>query len=149
MNRASLFAALPPAAQSMCDFEYIDAADAFLAWADGLNEAQARSRARNAARAGGWSWPDRVDFCSVALAESKHSSGLYGADPALLIEAIEAASAALACPKAKADLHRADLRNMDTRQASDMFRLTQRRVQQLKAQRLALAQAGQLSLLEG
>lgn len=144
MNRAALLDSLPPAARAMCDFKYIDAADAFLAWADGLTPAQARSRARNAARAGGnWSWPDRVDFYSIDSAETTQTCCLHGADPFDLIAARQAAESALAAPQAQAELHRDDLQNLDTRRTADVFRLTRRRAQQLKAQRLALAQAGQ------
>lgn len=141
MNRAALLDALPPAARAMCDFEYIDAADAFLAWADGLTPAQARSRARNAARAGGnWSWPDRVDFYSLDCAETTQSSGLHGADPLDLIAARQAAESALAGPQTQAELHRDDLQNMDTRRAADVFRLTQRRMQQIKKNSLNQAE---------
>lgn len=130
----------------MCDFEYIDAADAFLAWADGLTPAQARSRARNAARAGGnWSWPDRVDFYSLDRIETTQSSGLHGADPLDLIAARQAAESALAEPETQAAMHRDDLQNLDTRRAADVLKITQRRVQQLRRERLRfLARQGVL-----
>lgn len=145
MNRAALIAALPPAAQALCYAAHIDAADAFLAHHDGLTPKQAASRARNEARSLGKSWPDRlpasaiVDHCEAL--EIQQNCGLYGADPLDLLIAKEAATAACAAEDAAAVAVAADWAEADSRALADVFKLTRRRVQQIKKrQALAVAQ---------
>ncbi|MDE2268586.1 MAG: hypothetical protein KGL33_06180 [Betaproteobacteria bacterium] len=140
MNRAALLDSLPPAARAMCYFKYIDAADAFISWCDGLTPSQARSRARNAARPMGSSWPDRA--CVVSLQDIDFQ-GENQDDPLEILLAREAAAAALAARDAGQRLALAAARETDTAQLADMFKITQRRAQQIKAKKIDEAEAGQ------
>ena len=98
--------------------QYVDAADAFLANSAKLTPKQAKSRARNAARCLGKSWPDRMpDGALVDVddpLETPSSSGIYGADPMVLIAAIEAAQAVFDAGLAGSLLLKADLQEADT-----------------------------------
>lgn len=143
--RAALIAALPREAQSMCQNGYIDPADAFISWATGLTPAQARSRARNSARSLGQGWPDRAALCDT---EAIEFSGVFGDDPLQILLACEAAESALAARDAakRLRLRLADLTDADTAKLADVFHLTKRRAQQIKAAALAAAGAGQLDL---
>ncbi len=135
MNRAALLAALPQAARPYLGHG-VDPAGAWLAWHDGLTPAQARSQARNSARCLGSSWPDRLPpGALIELADAPQAGG----DPLTLLVAEEAARAALVEGAAPARLAVADSLDLDTRRLADMHRLTRRRAQQLKAQRVALA----------
>ncbi|MCE1162416.1 MAG: hypothetical protein LWW81_15790 [Rhodocyclales bacterium] len=150
ISRATLIAALPPAARAMCDDKYIDPAAAFIAWSEGLTMEEARSRARNAARSFGSSWPDHTPALDVHdLREIKHSWGVHVADGLAELEAIEAAASALAAPDAGMRLRLADLREADTASMANEFKLTLRRAQQLKQAAVAAREAGQLDLFCG
>lgn len=150
MKPEQLAAALPENARAIY-FEargWLDAADAFLSAADGLTPAQARSRARNAARNLGASWPDRYEYHSVDDPEvrSVADRSFFGSDPALVCEAREAAALALAARDAARRLARADLAELSTAAVAASLRVTRRRAQQLvRAARLAAA--GKESLL--
>lgn len=147
-----LVAALPPVARSYLS-KHIDPADAWIASAEGLLKKQARSRARNAARSLGSSWPDRLPGTALIdpseVAEIQASCGLHAIPPDEILEAIEVAGAVLAREGAAWMLAQVDVEEIDTALLADVSKITRRRAQQLKSKRLALAQAGQLSLLEG
>ncbi len=144
MTRARMLEALPPSARAMVDLKYIDPADAYIAHATGKTEEQARSRARNAARPLGSSWPDRLAKSALVdvkdWRETQHLCGLLGTDPALLVEAEEAAAAALDDPEAHQELALADLREADARDMADVFRITQSRAQKIKKERVDLTE---------
>ncbi len=98
--------------------QYVDAADAFLANSAKLTQKQAESRARNAARCLGKSWPDRMPAGALVDVddplETPSSSGVFGADPAALIAALEAAEAVFDAGLAGEALLTADLCEADT-----------------------------------
>lgn len=98
--------------------KYVDAADAFLANSAKLTPKQAKSRARNAERSLGTSWPDRMPAGALVDVddplETPRSRGVYGADPCELIAAIEAAEAVFDADLAGEALLAADLREADT-----------------------------------
>ena len=98
--------------------QYVDAADAWLANATKLSPKQAKSRARNAERSLGTSWPDRMPAGALVDVddplETPRSLGVYGADPCELIAAIEAAEAVFDADLAAAALLTADLNDADT-----------------------------------
>ena len=145
--RAALIAALPREAQSMCQNGYIDPADAFISWASGLTPAQAASRARNARRRMGTSWPDRCAVDDIDLEGVSSESSISFSDPIAILLAKEAAESALAAPDAALRLRQADLTDADTAKLADVFRFTQRRAQQIKSAALAAA-ADQLELFK-
>jgi hypothetical protein len=123
---------------------YIDPADAFLAHHDGLTVEQAHSHARNAARPLGTSWPDRIQTGDLVdpddLLESLQACGLYGADPREIIEVCERVQARLDAANAPQTLLAADWRDADPAALADLFRVTQRRAQQIVKK--ALEQGG-------
>ena len=97
---------------------YLDAADAFIANAKKLTPKQAESRARNAARCLGKSWPDRLPAGARVDVddpiETPRSSGIFGADPMVLIAAIEAAQAVFDADLATSLLLTADIQEANT-----------------------------------
>lgn len=131
---------------------YIDAADAFLAHADGLTVEQAHSRTRNARRPLGTSWPDRVPtgdlIDPVELRERLQACGLYSADPREIVEVCEAVKARLDAADAPQRLLLADWRGADTRALADALKVTQRRAQQIKKEGIDRAN-GQMDLFGG
>lgn len=139
-----LVAALPPVARSYLS-KHIDPADAWIASAEGLFKKQARSRARNAARSLGSSWPDRLPGTALIdpseVAEIRHSCGLHALAPDEILEGLEAVAAALARKDAASLLAQASAREIDTAQLADVSKITQRRAQQIKARRVVLATA--------
>lgn len=138
----SLIAALPATAHRYVSCG-LDPADAFLALCDGLSPKQARSRARNLARAGGRSWPDRLPpHAVVDLSDAEHISR-DDADPLHLLLAREVAQEAMDAADADAALYAAELAEVDTLAISAAFHLTRRRAQQIKAAQLAALEAGQ------
>jgi len=143
-------AALPPAAAKYLG-SYIGPADAFIAYMDGLTVAQARSRARNAARSFGSSWPDRMPSGALVdpteMRETQRMCGPRGVDPFDFLCAIEAAREVMEADGAAQRLRMADMADADTRDMSDMFRLTQRLAQQVLAARRRALDAGQGVLL--
>ncbi|MGE0107962.1 MAG: hypothetical protein AB7S53_13430 [Thiomonas sp.] len=141
--RAALLAALPPAAQALASAARLDAADAYIAHACGLTAAQAASRARNAARSLGQSWPDRVPVYDV---ETIDFSGIFDADPMAILLAIEAAEAAIAAPGAAQRLSAAAVTEVDTDALARRDGITRRRAQQIKKATLAEVESGQLDL---
>lgn len=138
MTPARLVAALPPAASQYLS-KYIDPGDAYIAACEGLFTKQARSRARNARRSMGSSWPDRLPAGVLIDPEEwheiQHSHGFHALDPLEILLAAEAAAEALAAPGAAGRLTQADIHETDTSAMSDVFKITQRRAQQIKAQR--------------
>ncbi len=135
MTPRALAAALPAGADTYLS-RYIDAADAFLAHADGLTVEQAHSRTRNARRPLGTSWPDRMAAGALCdhdeLLESLQLCGLYDADPREIIEVCERVQARLEAADAPQRLLAADWRDADTATLAEMFGVTQRRAQQIK-----------------
>lgn len=152
MTPNRLSAALPPPARAIfLEAEgRLDPAEAYLASADDLSLDQARSRARNARRGFGRSWPDSYQFCSIDDPEVQRlvDHSLTGSDPLALLLAAEAAADALAAPDAAERLAAADVADLDTAAAALAWGVTRRRAQQLRSQRLAAARAGQLDLLD-
>lgn len=73
--------------------------------------------------------------------------GLRGVDPFDFLCAIEAAREVMEADGAAQRLRMADMADADTRDMSDMFRLTQRRAQQVLAARRRALDAGQGVLL--
>ncbi|HPA06189.1 MAG TPA: hypothetical protein PLB67_17290 [Candidatus Hydrogenedentes bacterium] len=154
MKPDQLAAALPEEARAIY-FEargWLDAADAFLAARDGLTPDQARSRARNAARNLGASWPDRYEYHSIDDREvrSVADRSFFGSDPGLIFEARQSAELALAARDAarrlaEADL--ADLGELDTADLAARRGITRRRAQQIRRAAILAAAAGQESLL--
>lgn len=146
-----LVAALGPVARSYLS-KYVDPADAWLAAQDGLFTKQARSRARNAARSLGSSWPDRLPVSTLIdpsdLLETQQECGFHALAPDAILEAVEAGIAALGGADAARLLAQADACEVDTRALADMSRLTQRRARQIKARRVALAEC-QMPLFTG
>lgn len=138
-----LVAALGPVAKSFLS-RHIDPADAWLAAAEGLLHKQARSRARNAARSLGSSWPDRLSpdrlLDPAEMLETQHLCGLHAISPPELLEAVEAADGALNAADAAQRLAQADAREVDSRALAAVLGITQRRAQQIKAQRVDLAE---------
>lgn len=138
-------ASLPQEARQYLN-KYIDPADAFLAWTDGLTQKQARSRARNAARALGSSWPDRLPTTAIDDCEVLQSHQVE--DPAALLEALEIASS----------VHREELEaagvaalldSISHAPGADLARnlgLTHRRGQQIRAAQRRALEAGQQDL---
>jgi hypothetical protein len=127
-------AALPGGAAKYLS-EYIDPADAFIAWHDGLTVKQAHSKVRNAARSFGASWPDRLPM----RADCPDLQAQWAADPLDVLCAIQAAEDALGADGAGDALHAASIAEADTRHMADMFGLTQRRAQQIKKQQIEIA----------
>ena len=146
IQRATLIQVLPPGAQALAAAARLDAADALIGFHDGLTPAQAASRARNARRGLGQSWPDRAALCDT---EAIDFSGVFGDDPLQILLAREAAESALSARDAAKRLRLADLTDADTAKLADAFRLTKRRAQQIKAEALAAVEAGQLDLFCG
>ncbi|MGE0069139.1 MAG: hypothetical protein AB7S67_02815 [Thiomonas sp.] len=146
-----MVAALGPVARSYLS-KYIDPADAWLAEQEGLFHKQARSRARNAARCLGGSWPDRLPAGALIdpaeAAETQHSCGFHALAPDQILEALEAGIAALGGADGARMLAQADAREVDTRALADMSGLTQRRARQIKSLRVARA-AVQMPLFTG
>lgn len=146
-----LVSALPENARAIY-FEargWLDPADAFIAAADGLTPAQARSRARNGARNLGASWPDRYEYHSIDEPEVRFVAdrSFFGSDPALICQARQSAELALAARDAARRLAEADLDEQDTAALAARRGITRRRAQQIRrAARLAAA-AGQESML--
>lgn len=144
MNRAALIQALPPAARAMCRSKYIDPADAFIAHTLGKTPEQARSKARNARRSFGQSWPDHLPAHALLdpaeLLEIQHSCGLHALAPDEILEAVEAATAAIGGDDAARLLAQADLREVDTKALAAVSRVTQRRAQQIKREKVDLAE---------
>lgn len=135
MNRAAMMEVLSPAAREMVD-EYIDPADAFLASHDGLTAAQANNRARNARRFGR-NWPDaskaRWSFVDVGDCENLiESRGFFGICPLQILEALEAAAAALDAADAGKKLEEAGIIETCTLRAGRALGITNRRAQQIK-----------------
>lgn len=93
--------ALPPGACAIyaAAVGRLDPADSYIAWADGLTPTQARSRARNANRSFGTSWPDHLqghDVTDLAEAnEIQHQCGLHSTNPLDLLEALESVHRAM------------------------------------------------------
>lgn len=143
MTPRTLAAALPPKAARYLS-RYIDPAAAFLAYHDGLTVGQAHSRARNAARSLGTSWPDRMaagDLIDpIELLECLQECGLYGADPSEILEDCERVQAWIDAADAPQRLLLADWRDADTRALADVLHVTQRRAQQIVKR--ALEQGG-------
>lgn len=151
MKPDQLVAALPENARAIY-FEsrgWLDAADAFIAAADGLTPARARSRARNAARNLGASWPDRYEYHSIDDREvrSVADRSFFGSDPGLIFEARQSAELALAARDAARRLAEADLGELDTADLAARRGITRRRAQQIRRAAILAAAAGQESLL--
>lgn len=149
--RVRLEAALSPVAQAFLS-KFIDPAEAWLAEHDGLTPAQARSRARNAARSLGKSWPDHLPPSALIdpaeALEIQQKCGLYGLSPLEILEAVEQAEMALGGPAAALRLAAADVRDVDTQAMSAACGITRRRAQQIKRERVDLAER-QFSLFCG
>lgn len=142
-HSARLAAALPPQAALYLS-QYIDPADAFIAFCDGLTVKQAHSRARNLARRFGSSWPDRLP----ARAECLDLPAVWAADPAAILEAREALEEALDNPNCLMEFAQADAREISTRELATASGITQRRARQIKSLRVARA-AVQMVLFAG
>lgn len=135
MNRARMLEALNPTARGMVG-EYLDPADAWLAQHDGLTASQANSRARNARRLGR-KWPDAAAAAFVLLDVGDcenlvQPSGFFGICPLQILEAIEAAAAALDADDASKKLEEAGLVETCTLRAGRALGITNRRAQQIK-----------------
>lgn len=142
-----LAAALPPDAREIFDQASgrLDAAEAFLAAACGLTARQARSRARNARRPFGESWPDFLPATALVGAEvaaALAGEALHHAEPDALLAAAEAAAAALEAPGAGARLHLADWRDLDAAELADRLGVGLRRAHQVRHERLTQADPG-------
>lgn len=140
--RATLESALPAQARKYLG-KYIDPADAFLFWSEGLTPQQARSRARNSARSLGSSWPDHLPAHAIIKHEEafevQQQCGLHGVSPLEILEAVEAAEMALGGQDAALRLAAAAAREVDARAHSLACGITQRRAQQIKKSRVDLA----------
>lgn len=143
MTPAAIRAALPPEARKYLS-RYIDPAEAFISLRDGLTQKQARSRARNLARPLGSSWPDRAPVVSL---QDLDLHGENQGGPLEILLAREAASAALTAPAAARRLAVCEAGEIDTAQLADMFKITQRRAQQIKAKKIDEAEAGRQGVL--
>ncbi|MEL5849560.1 MAG: hypothetical protein U7M05_09385 [Candidatus Igneacidithiobacillus chanchocoensis] len=156
MNRARMLEALSPAARARVG-EYIDPADAWLAEREGISQKKARNRARNLERSLGKSWPDRLPASALIDPGDPQAAlqgqGLYGLDPAEILEALEAVTEAIKAAQAdktRARMLAAILRETDTRELADVFHVTQRRAQQIKKKQLEDAiDLQQFALFEG
>lgn len=146
MNRAALIQALPPGAQALAAAARLDAADALIAFHDGLTPSQAASRARNARRSFGQSWPDRAPLVDLQWVDF---DGVLEADPLDHLLAEEAVAEALSRPDAARRLWLDDLQAADTSSMADVFNLTRRRAQQIKKAALQATEAGQADLFGG
>jgi hypothetical protein len=132
--RARMLEALSPAARAMVG-EHLDPADAWLAEHDGLTAAQAKSRARNSRRLGR-KWPDAA--ASLVLLDIEdcenliQPNGFFGICPLQILEAIEAAAAALDANDAAKKLEEVGLVETCTIRAGRALGITNRRAQQIK-----------------
>lgn len=139
---AAMAAALPAAAQQLLRAAggHLDAAAAFIASAGGLSVSLACSRERNGRRWGPH-WPDRPVFSDLPTATSTTA-----ADPLAILEAVEAGAAALCADDAAARLAAADTAELDTAELARQLRVTLRRAQQLKKEKMEAARRGQAGL---
>ena len=140
--RARMLEALSPAARAMVG-EYIDPAEAWLAAHDGLTAAKANNRARNARRFGR-NWPDaskaRWSFVDVGDCENLiQPSGFFGICPLQILEAIEAAEAALDSDDALQNLDQATAQEISTDRAGAALGLSKRRAEQMKKAALKMS----------